>query len=558
MQFEVSNNKSSIIKVIGVGGGGSNAVNHMFRQGIKGVDFIVCNTDLQDLDISPVPLKIQLGASLTQGLGAGSLPEVGRNAAIESIDDIRKILGDNTKMIFITAGMGGGTGTGAAPIIASVAREMGILTVGIVTLPFSHEGKKRKDQAMEGIEQMKKNIDTLLIINNDKLREIYGNLKVREALGHADNVLTTAAKSIAEIITVTLHINVDFSDIQTVMKESGVAIMGSASASGENRAVKAIENALNSPLLNDNNIKGARYVLLNIVSGNEEITMDELGDITDYVQEAAGQTAEIIKGYGVDENLGDKVSVTIIATGFKTRDELGTENRPASRIVRRLDEDLSPAKPAPAPVEEKAPEIPAAAASATPAVPAFTEQQPQPAAEIKAEIKKEDPAAEAPVQKEEPAEEPKENPFVLAKTEDHVSIELEIKPFTRLTPSPLQNTFRTPETKTEQKEQKLEAEPVMSSSVPNKEVYPASGNFDEHLQRAKERIARLKELSMKLKSSSGITDLEKEPAYVRRNVTLESTTPSSGSDISRFTLSVDEEKKPEIRPNNPYLHDKVD
>ena len=319
MQFDLPKELSSIIKVIGVGGGGSNAVNHMYKLGIKGVDFVVCNTDQQALDISPVPVKIALGASLTEGRGAGSIPEVGKNAAIENIDDIKNILSKNTKMVFITAGMGGGTGTGAAPVIAKAAKDMGILTVGIVTVPFTHEGKKRRAQAEEGINELKQSVDTLLVIGNDKLREIYGNLKITEAFGRADDVLANAAKSIAEIITVTLHVNVDFADIVTVMKESGVAIMGSAIASGENRALKAVEAALCSPLLNDNDIKGARYVLLNITCGTEEITMDELGEITDYIQEAAGQTAEIIKGYGIDETLGSNVNVTIIATGFNSK-----------------------------------------------------------------------------------------------------------------------------------------------------------------------------------------------------------------------------------------------
>ena len=316
MKFDLPQDNSSIIKVIGVGGGGSNAVNHMYKQGIKGVDFIVCNTDQQSLDISPVPFKIVLGASLTKGRGAGSLPEVGKNAAIENIEEVKALLANNTEMVFITAGLGGGTGTGAAPVIAKAAKEMGILTVGIVTIPFGFEGKKRKAQADAGLDALKANVDTLLVISNDKLREIYGNLKVTEAFGHADDILATAAKGIADIITTTLQINTDINDVKTVMKESGVAIMGSAMASGEHRALRAVEQAMSSPLLNDSNIKGARYVLVNVTCGEDEITMDELGEITDYIQDAAGMTAEVIKGYGVDLSLGDKVNVTIIATGF--------------------------------------------------------------------------------------------------------------------------------------------------------------------------------------------------------------------------------------------------
>jgi cell division protein FtsZ len=284
-----------------------------------------------------VPTKVILGATLTEGLGAGSNPEVGKNSAIETIDEIRAFLDKKTKMIFITAGMGGGTGTGAAPVIASVAKEMGILTVAIVTIPFGFEGKRRKAQADAGIEELKKNVDTLLEIRNDKLREIYGNLKMTDAFGHADNILTTGAKGIAEIITEKLHVNTDFADIQTVLKDSGVAIMGSAEASGENRALVAVEKALNSPLLNDSNIKGARHVLLNIKcgSGENEISMDEFGEITDFLQDAAGGTAEVIQGYGIDDTLGNNVIVTIIATGFNNKKDIGfeTTKAPAKKVT---------------------------------------------------------------------------------------------------------------------------------------------------------------------------------------------------------------------------------
>lgn len=291
MEFDLPKDLSSIIKVVGVGGGGSNAVNHMFNQGIKGVDFVVCNTDQQALDMSPVPLKIQLGASLTEGRGAGAIPEIGKNAAIENIEEIRAFLSKGTKMVFITAGMGGGTGTGAAPVIARVAKELDILTVGIVTVPFAFEGKKRKQQAEEGLQEMRNNVDTLLIINNDRLREMYGNLSLGSAFTQADNVLAIAAKGIAEVISVTGLINVDFNDVNTVMKNSGVAIMGSSTAEGEHRAIEAVKSALSSPLLNDNDIKGAKYVLLNITYGNKEILMDEIGIITDYIQDEAGSTA---------------------------------------------------------------------------------------------------------------------------------------------------------------------------------------------------------------------------------------------------------------------------
>ena len=323
MKFEQPQDLGSIIKVIGVGGGGSNAVNHMFAQGIKGVDFLVCNTDKQALDVSPVPFKLQLGATLTEGLGAGSVPDKGKDAAHENIEQIREVLSQRTKMVFITAGMGGGTGTGAAPVIARTAREMGVLTVGIVTLPFNWEGKKRRAQAQAGIEEMRQSVDTLLIINNDRLRDLYGNLTLDNAFEHADNVLTTAARGIAEIITMTGKVNVDFEDVKTVMTNSGVAIMGMSEADGEDRALRAAQDALNSPLLNDNNIRGAKYVLLNITHGEREVLMDEIAEITDHIQEAAGSTADVIWGYCSDPALTDKLRVTLIATGFDRNPEIG-------------------------------------------------------------------------------------------------------------------------------------------------------------------------------------------------------------------------------------------
>ncbi|WP_321295693.1 cell division protein FtsZ [Marinifilum fragile] len=308
--------EKSIIKVIGVGGGGGNAVNHMLREGITGVDFVVCNTDSQALENSPVPIKVQLGKSLTEGRGAGNKPERGRESAIESLDDINKVLSEKTKMVFVTAGMGGGTGTGAAPIIAEAARQQDVLTVGIVTIPFRFEGKKRIQQALEGIENLEKHVDALLIINNEKLRLMYGDLKLSEAFAEADNVLSVAAKSIAEIITVAGYVNVDFADVETVMRNSGVAVMGSAKASGPDRSIRAIEEALTSPLLNSNNIVGARNILLNIISGDEEVTMQEVSQITDYVQDVVGDDVSVIWGNGYNEKMGDDLSVTIIATGF--------------------------------------------------------------------------------------------------------------------------------------------------------------------------------------------------------------------------------------------------
>jgi len=335
----------SIIKVIGVGGGGSNAVNHMYNQGIKDVEFVVCNTDSQALNSSPVPNKLQIGINLTEGLGAGANPEKGKDAALENKEDIREMLGEDTKMIFITAGMGGGTGTGAAPILAQVAKELGILTVGIVTIPFKFEGKKKMQQAMAGIEALKANCDTVLTILNDKLTEVFGKLSVTRAFAEADNVLTTAAKGIAEIITVPGYVNVDFEDVKTVMKDSGAAVMGSAKTSGDHRAQRAAEEAINSPLLNNQNIKGADKILLSIISGEDaELQMDELTEITDFMQEIAGEDAEVIFGHGVDPELEDHIRVTVIATGFTQEDEgdaYTTKNvaRDAEKTIYPLDRE---------------------------------------------------------------------------------------------------------------------------------------------------------------------------------------------------------------------------
>jgi len=317
MHFDLPVDRSSIIKVVGIGGGGGNAVNHMYNEGIKDVNFVVCNTDAQALSRSPVSVQVQLGESLTEGRGAGNKPEIGREAAIESLDQVMDILSSNTRMVFLTAGMGGGTGTGAIPIIAKAAKEQGILTVAIVTIPFRFEGQRRIHQAIEGIHELGQYVDSLLVINNEKLREVAGNMKLSEAFSHADNILAAAAKGIAEIITVPGYINVDFADVNTVLADSGVAIMGTGTAEGENRATKAIEEALTSPLLNDNDITGTENILLNINSGAEEITMDEIGEITDFINAEVGATPNIIWGTGTEESLGNSISVTIIATGFE-------------------------------------------------------------------------------------------------------------------------------------------------------------------------------------------------------------------------------------------------
>lgn len=326
MMFDMPKEQNSIIKVIGVGGGGSNAVNHMFNQGITGVNFAICNTDAQALDASPVPTKIQLGPEISKGLGAGSLPEVGRQAALESLEEVITFLSKNTHMVFITAGMGGGTGTGAAPVIAKTAKEMGILTVAIVTLPFKFEGPKRKRYADEGLDELKQYVDSIIIISNDKVRTIYGDLKMREAFAKADNVLTTAAKGIAELITKPLELNVDFADVKTVMQNSGVALMGTACGRGNNRAIEAVTEALNSPLLSDNDVKGAKNVLFSVTYGNKaEISMDELNEITDYINNEVGKDTDIFWGHGFDETLDDELQITVVATGFNTKNEFKSQ-----------------------------------------------------------------------------------------------------------------------------------------------------------------------------------------------------------------------------------------
>ncbi|MEO6303977.1 MAG: cell division protein FtsZ [Bacteroidia bacterium] len=524
MQFELPQEDSSIIKVIGVGGGGSNAVNHMYRLGIKGVDFIVCNTDKQALEKSPVPFKIQLGEMSTKGLGAGSIPDVGRDAALESIEEIKKYLGANTQMVFITAGLGGGTGTGAAPVIASVARELGILTVGIVTIPFTFEGKKRRQQAEAGLEEMKKYVDTLLVIGNDKLREIYGNLKMSEAFEHADDVLTGAAKSIAEIISLHMHINVDFNDVKTVMKDSGVAIMGSAIASGEKRAIKAVEEALNSPLLNDNDISGARHVLLNIMSGTDDIDMDEFGEITDYIQEAAGGTAELITGYGTDASLGDNVSVTIIATGFKSRSTGFEPLTFKDRKVVNLEEKVE-----------------------------------TPVAEVKQVTIIDE------IQNSEP--------FVFIKEETETQKEVNITNTTEETTneSDFTITSHVEETKTVVSEttsiiteftfndvSSEESNTVTNETKEETTFEEETISREEQIKLAQDRIRKLKEITLKMKSPEGLAALEKQTAFERKNINLENKTHSTESNVSRFTLSEGEDKKIEIRPNNSFLHDNVD
>ena len=545
MQFEMLKEKSSIIKVIGVGGGGGNAVNHMYRQGITGVDFIICNTDAQALELSPIPNKVQLGASLTEGMGAGSIPEVGKNSAIENIEDIKQMLGNNTKMLFITAGMGGGTGTGASPIIAKAAKELDILTVGIITTPFSFEGKRRKTQAEEGLDEFKKYVDSYLVISNDRLREIFGNLTLGSAFAQADNILTTAAKGIAEIITIPGYMNVDFKDVRTVMKDSGVAIMGSSSSDGEHRALEAVKGALASPLLKDNEIEGARYILLNISSGSKEVTMDEVSVITDYIQEKAGLSADLIWGNCYDETLEEKISVTIIATGFQTMEErqveksqqrkvsvLTPDNAPLIRPVNtntflepKKEEEVF-AEPVLKTKEESQVDLFAGYFQSTP---------------VKAEEKQVSPNTEKVIrhtleEKEEPANQP---PL----------FEMDMRQIEK-TELP---TYNEPVTVQEPKEPEYQAPAPRT----NPDEHKTDESIEEQLRKSKERILRLKDLSMKLRTTNGLQELENEPAYKRKQMALQQVPHSSESQVSRFTLSSDEGIT-EIRPNNSFLHDNVD
>jgi len=501
IDFISPKNRSSIIKVLGVGGGGSNAVNHMYRQGIEGVDFVICNTDSQALDLSPVPNKVQLGVNLTEGRGAGNLPEIGRRSALEDVDRIRELLQPTTKMLFITAGMGGGTGTGAAPVIASVSKELGILTVGIVTIPFNFEGRKRKQQAEDGIKLLQEHVDTLLIISNDRLRELYGNLQVSEAFGKADDVLTRAAKGIAEIITIPGNINVDFADVRTVMSNSGVAIMGSGSAEGDNRAQNAVIDALSSPLLNDNNIRGAENILLNITSGSEEILMDEITEITDLIIEESGGTAEVIWGLGKDKSLGKKINVTLVATGFP----MGT--------------GIAPQEPKKKVVFE------------------FSKKTQNP--DIENNIRQDLNDGLRVIERTPAINSDYKKP---AREEVITTFEFEVK-----------NVAKTFATNNADVNKRIS----IPQPEPNAKVDQVITE-DELQRKIRERENRLRELSMKVRTPDGLQFLENQPAFVRRNVILSQAPVGSESQVSRYSLSDDETNSTQIKSNNSFLHDNVD
>lgn len=520
LKVDLPKNQSSIIKVVGVGGGGSNAVNYMYNQGINGVDFIICNTDAQALDSSPIPTKIQLG----KGLGAGNIPSVAQKAAEEKSEEIKAILEKNTQMLFITAGMGGGTGTGAAPVIAALAKEIDlqddqenkILTVAIVTLPFTFEGRKRKLQAEEGIKELKKHVDAILVINNDKLRE-FGDLPLGKAFEKADNILTTAAKGIAEIITVKAFVNIDFKDVNTVMKKSGVALMGSGIAEGENRAYKAIEMAINSPLLDDNYIQGAQNILLYFASSKEsEITMDEITEITDFIIDEAGEEVDIIWGAGHDDKLGDKLSITLVATGFnKNGENLKERIKSTEKTVTILKN---------------------------------TEIENNTVSNLPEENKQEEELKEIKIiQKTVEIEYSKNNDIVISEN-SHLNIENIQKNTTQISDFGINNEPYIIQKQTAKIEDSKE-------EISNNAEYDLDSGERNRL--AEERQQKLRNLSMGIRPEN-LTELENKPAFMRRNVVLTEVKPSSETEISRYTINENGENKIEIKQNNTFLHDNVD
>jgi len=577
-QFDLPKGTSSIIKVIGVGGGGNNALRHMYERGIHGVDFIVCNTDAQTLDNNPVAHKVQLGTSLTEGLGAGADPEVGEKAAIESIDDIKAALGQNTKMIFITAGMGGGTGTGAAPVIAKVAKEMGILTIAIVTVPFTFEGKRRLAQAEEGLERLRDNVDSLIVINNDKLRQQFGNLGFKSGFSKADEVLTNAAKGMAEVITGYFDVNIDFRDAKSVLQNSGTALMSTGIASGENKAESAVKKALDSPLLNDNKITGAKNVLLLIRSGSEEITMDEIGIVMDHIQAEAGNTADIIFGVGTDEELGDAVSVLVIATGFEKENQKfsgatervvhrltdekenfnknQSENTPQtqdsafeeSKNLFRLDDD-----------ESDSPSFPINSAAAVGSAQMSKEEQD---IEIGFFGEEEKDDADFLFEKDEI------NLFSFPdEAQDGFDFSSEEEPSSLSFSFPLaeepQNTISEVEEETfplQQKEEDIEEEiKEVENSVQNEaeedeiEIVDKT-SLDDNAKRIEERRNKLKEFNTRFKSMEAELDFEKVPAFRRKNIEV-NTERASEETIDSF-LSKDENQ---IKlKENKFLNKDVD
>jgi cell division protein FtsZ len=615
IHFDLPKEKSSIIKVIGVGGGGSNAVNHMHAQIIEGVNFIICNTDAQAIAQSMVPNKVQLGPHLTQGLGAGANPEIGRQATEESLEELKTMLEVNTKMAFITAGMGGGTGTGGAPIIAKICKDLGILTVGIVTTPFSYEGKKRIQQAEEGIGRLKDYVDTLLVISNDKLRHQFGNLKMKEAFSKADNVLATAAKCITDVINSTGQINVDFADVCTVMKNGGVAILGNASANGDNRAQRAIEEALNSPLLNDNDIKGAKWILININSaeGDHEFTMDEVEIIQNHLLSQAGENTDVILGLGYDSTLGDKIGITLIATGFEAKDPF--DKKPAvveevkpktEKIVMTLAEPEKKAysqpalfaeepkptpAPAPAPVENVAPavahEVNLQPVLSTEIVVTKVEEQPVAVVETEkiefvlepvAPMQTMQPEVAAPVAEvkkevvmQQPAQEVKPTSGFLKKpTMIYVETEEESIPEIKAEEKPVETPVQQlhivrddeesfdmqlvekKEQPTAEKELRADQNVHLASS----EEPPVTDEAEEQRKKAADRLQKLRNLSFNIHGNDPNNEFDTVPAYLRRNLELYNTISPAENFYSNYTVQSDENNKAQINTINTFLDGK--
>jgi cell division protein FtsZ len=497
MLFDLPKDEPSIIKIIGVGGGGSNAVTHMFKQGIVGVDYAICNTDAQAMQLSPVPVRIALGASLTEGRGAGSKPDVGKRACLESQQEIIDFLENGTKMVFITAGMGGGTGTGAAPVIAKIAREMGILTVGIVTLPFTFEGRIRVSNGYDGMEELRQNVDCLVVVSNDKLRQIHGNMRMSEAFSQADNILCTAAKGIAEIITVPGYVNVDFEDVNTVMRDSGVAIMGTAAVEGDNRARRAVDEALNSPLLEDGNIFGAKNILVNITSGVSEATMDEIFEITEFIQQEAGENANLIWGNCFDERLGEKLSVTIIATGF----ESVRKTAPLKNIV--------------------------------------TQQRPTPQPErqvvnLEDDMPKAQPSLET----------------ITGMVQERGYEPVDETPVTPVAAFEFDNVRETVE--------RIRRSQVVTPDRRDEDLSPEERRRRlEEAQRRREEVRNRPISVTKLSSPQTVIDLESQPAYLRKNIRLDDVPDAASQEISDWTISLDDDA--EVRMSgNSFLHERVD
>jgi cell division protein FtsZ len=615
ISFDLPKNQSNVIKVIGVGGGGGNAVNHMFSQGINGVDFVICNTDAQALQNSPVPTKIQLGVSLTEGLGAGANPEVGEQAAMESIQEIKEMLSSNSKMVFITVGMGGGTGTGAAPIIAKIARELDLLTIGIVTSPFNFEGKMRNDQAQKGIEKLREYVDSLVVINNNKLREVYGNLGFKAGFSKADEVLSTASRGIAEVITHHYTQNIDLKDAKTVLSNSGTAIMGSATATGINRSEDAISKALDSPLLNDNKITGAKNVLLLIVSGSEEITIDEIGEINDFIQAEAKSGVNIIMGVGEDESLGEAISVTVIATGFNKDQQNVIINTEPDIIIHPLEDDqevtidLSDKKITdPISVNEEKivydlgeeteedfnlipttefiknmdvvyDEIKVDNLDDFVITPVISENGEEPTAEVDEvdedqisftfdlpiadSIKKEIKETRVDIDSIDVVEHQIVKPGKKIKEDD---VYFSLEEYTELEEN-LSKASK-PESLDSEVEEELnlslhvEAEVDINNQevVDYKEVSPLDLTIAELQQRAKERREKMKTFNYKFmnKVNQNIDEIEKEPAYKRMGIELDNTSHSSEVNQSRTTLEIDDNEDIQLRSNNSFLHDNVD